>query len=490
MSLLQGCTDSPPVDPQAFRKIEDQPGLTAGNDDRQINQTSTDPPSVSAADEPNDAGPEESIALVPEEVYRPSDNRPRHDDARAAELGIRRYESQHLLLYTDIDPAIAQTLPPLMDQAYAAWVEYFGPLPPDREGTEYQLTGYIMRDRDRFLAAGMLPDAAQTSLVHGIHRGSEFWMNEQEYDYYRRHLMIHEGTHCYTMAVPGRRPPIWYLEGIAELFGTHRIDENGEVQFGVMTEERSPYVGFGRVEMIRDAVDAGEYRSVEGVVSLNDADFVNSRTDPYAWSWAFCKFLDTHPKYNHRFQQLARHVVGSEFYRILEEEFAPDRHELNIEWELFARTIDYGYDIPRAAIDFLKGEPLPPRASIATDVTADRGWSSSGVWLESGRTYEVTARGEVVLANDPEPWISHPDGVSIRYAAGRPIGRVVGIIIDLAQPGEAEPSAGEPLETLDIGATRTLKPSRSGTLYLRVNDFWSELADNEGAYRVTIRTPD
>ena len=170
MPLLQGCTDSPPVDPQAFRKIEDQPGLTAGNDDRPINQTPTDSPSVSAADEPNDAGPEESIAPVPEEVYRTSDNRPRHDDARAAELGIRRYESQHLLLYTDIDPAIAETLPPLMDQAYSAWVEYFGPLPPDRENAEYQLTGYIMRDRDRFLAAGMLPDAAQNSLVHGVHR--------------------------------------------------------------------------------------------------------------------------------------------------------------------------------------------------------------------------------------------------------------------------------------------------------------------------------
>ena len=57
-----------------------------------------------------------------------------HDDAQLAELGVHLYESNRLKLYTDIDPEIARQLPEYVDQAYEAMVEYFGPLPPNREG--------------------------------------------------------------------------------------------------------------------------------------------------------------------------------------------------------------------------------------------------------------------------------------------------------------------------------------------------------------------
>src|SRR5262249_62215349 len=79
-------------------------------------------------------------------VVRPTLPVPKHDDRRLAELGIRRYESKHLVLYTDIDPDAARPLPDLMDQAFAAWEAYFGPLPPDREGNVYHMIGYIMAD--------------------------------------------------------------------------------------------------------------------------------------------------------------------------------------------------------------------------------------------------------------------------------------------------------------------------------------------------------
>lgn len=485
IGALTGCGGESQTSPEDFQRLSEQPARAVAEPDKDSEPVRLPDGSSPPTGETTDYADEEQPALPElQEVYRPSDSRPRHDDERAAELGIARYESKRLLLYTDIDPEVAETLPPLMDQAYDAWVDYFGPLPPDREGTEYQMTGYIMRDRDRFIAAGMLPEAAQGSLIHGVHRGSEFWMNEQQYDYYRRHLMIHEGTHCYTMAVPGVRPPIWYLEGIAELFGTHQMDRTGEAEFRVMPEDRSPYVGFGRIEMIRNAIDAGESRSVDGLVSLSDADFAESQEDPYAWSWAFCKFLDANPNYQDRFRTLAHNVVGREFYRILAEEFETDRRELDIEWELFSRSIEYGYDIERSAIAFLRGEPLPADSSIAVDVAADRGWTSSGVWLEAGRNYDIAAEGEVVLANEPEPWISQPNGVSIRYASGKPIGRVLGVVINTASRLDGTPAA--PLEVLDIGANRALEPTRSGTLYLRVNDFWNELADNSGKYRITI----
>ncbi len=423
---------------------------------------------------------------APERIYRPDDARPRHDATRAAELGIQHYESRRLLLYTDIDPELARTLPPLMDQAYDALEDYFGPMPPARDDSDYQMTGYIMAERDRFLAAGMLPERALESLVHGVHRGAEFWMNEQEYDYYRRHLMIHEGTHCFMMVLPGQRPPVWYIEGMAEYFGTHRLDADGRATFGVMPDDPAAFVGFGRVEMIRSAVREGRVKNVADATGLTDDEFVESRTEPYAWSWAFCKFLDAHPRYQERFRALGQHLVGSEFHRLQRDSFAEDLPVLAVEWELFARNIEYGYDIPRAAIEFLRGEPLPPAASVTAHVAPDRGWQSSGVWVEAGQAYELTAQGEVVLADAPRPWLSEPQGISIRYSQGQPIGRVVAAIQSESPPGTD--GAGALWHVIDVGRATMLRPELSGTLYLRVNDFWSEVADNTGEYRVTIQS--
>lgn len=423
----------------------------------------------------------------PQPVYRPADARPRHDDARAAELGIQRYESRHLRLYTDIDPEIARTLPPLMDQAFAALAEYFGPLPPARDGADYQVTGYLMADRERFLTAGMLPQTALDLLVHGVHRGSEFWMNEQEYDYYRRHLLIHEGTHCFMTVLPGTNLPVWYMEGMAELFGAHRLDDSGHAVFGLMPDHPPDFVGFGRVEMLRQEVGEGRFRSLEGVLALTASDFIASRKEPYAWSWAFCKFLDAHPRYQQRFRALGRHLVDPDFGSVVQELFAPDVEVLAVEWELFVRNLEYGFDIPRAAIDFRRGIPLPLGGSRTVDVEAARGWQPSGVWLESGETYRLTAVGQVTLAYEPRPWISEPQGVSIRYAHSRPLGRLVAAIQAEQPPGPG--GEGALWRVIDVGREAQLTPEVSGTLYLRVNDAWSALSDNEGRYRVEMSRP-
>jgi hypothetical protein len=82
----------------------------------------------------------------------------------------------------------------------------------------------------------------------------------------------------------------------------------------------------------------------------------------------------------------------------------------------------------------------------------------------------------------PRPWISHPQGVTIRYCEGLPIGRLVGVVLPAA--------AGQsPSPVIDLGGAERFTADRDGRLYLRVNDFWSELADNAGGYRVEVRRP-
>jgi hypothetical protein len=287
------------------------------------------------------------------------------------------------------------------------------------------------------------------------------------------------------MVLPGDRPPVWYLEGMAEYFGAHRLHADGTAEFGVMPHDPARFVGFGRVEMIRTAINEGRLLTVAGVTELTDNEFLASRTEPYAWSWAFCKFLDAHPRYRDRFRALGQHLVGDEFYRLQQNSFAPDLPVLAVEWELFAHNLTYGYDIPRNAIDFRRGEPLPAGASVTVEVRPDAGWQPGGVWVEAGRRYVVSAVGEVVLAAEPRPWLSEPQGISIRYSQGKPIGRLVAAIQSEQPPGQD--GAGALWHVLDIGPSAELTPKVTGTLYLRVNDFWGEVADNTGEYRATIQ---
>lgn len=428
-----------------------------------------------------------SPAPVPE--FRPSDVRPKHDDKKLAAVGIRVFESKRLKLYTDIDPEQAAPLPRLLDAAYDAFVEYFGPLPPNRERSEFQVTGYVMSDKELFREAGLLP-ADLPGFLNGRHRGAEFWMNQQKHDYYRRHLLIHEATHCYMTILGGPLPPLWYVEGMAELFGTHHLEKDGTVRFRVFPQDELDYPGLGRIAIIRKEMAEGRGLSFDAVERLSGNQFL--KNEAYAWSWGLCALLDGHPRWREPFRALGRNFSYREFDRVYRAAFEPDLQMLRTEWSLYADGIQEGYDRERAAVAFVAAKPLADGASADVEVAAARGWQSTGLTLEAGVDYEVTATGRITLAKEPKPWISEPQGVSIRYFEGRPLGQLLAWIEPHGAP--ATRAAEEPedvplrrrLEVIPLGAKRRFRADRSGTLFLRTNDAFAELADNGGNFAVRV----
>lgn len=431
--------------------------------------------------------PGQPVAEPVQPLFRPSDSRPRHDDAKVKQAGIGKYVSRRLVLYTDMAPEAARPLPPLMDRAYEAWEAYFGPLPSDRERTDFQMTGYIMVDRQRFISTGMLPEDLP-GFQHGRHRGAEFWMNDQPTDYYRRHLMLHEGTHCFMTIVPQvLQPFVWYMEGMAELFGTHASDDRGGVQFRVLPEDKDRFQGLGRIRLIEDDVRQGALRDVESVMNLQPQDFL--KNEAYAWSWALCKFLDTHPRYRERFRHVVEHVSAGRQQTDFRKLFAPDWADLCEEWLLFAAHLCDGYDIERAAIEFKTGRPLGAmNGSAGVEIAADRGWQSTGVLVEKGRAYHITAAGRFTVAQQPKPWECEPQGVSIRYMDGKPLGLLIACIrgaTPVTKP--TKPPHTTMFDVIPLGRDRTFTAPVTGTLHVRVNEFWNELADNTGNVRVVIR---
>jgi hypothetical protein len=418
----------------------------------------------------------------PAPVFRRADRRPNIDDAKLQPLGIARFESKRLKLYTDVAAEKVRSALPAVDAAYDALVAYFGPLPPDPQRTDFQVTAYLMVDKPIFQKAGLLPDDLPPFL-NGRHRDQEFWANEQGTDYYRRHLIIHEFTHCFMFAIPEVHIPGWYMEGMAELFGTHRIDSSGRYDFRVMPDRPETFDGLGRIPLVRSEIAKGHWKSLNDLQRLTTQEFLDNTG--YAWSWAACAFLDGHPRYSQRFRELGRHTLGSEFQPALTRLFGNELEEIETEWALFTHQLQFGFDLSRAAIEFKTGQPLGAGESrSAIGIAANRGWQSGGIAVQKGERYEIEAAGEVVLATKPKPWISQPQGISIVYSEGRPIGTLLAAVHREPQGDEAEESM---LKEIVVGRKTTFLAAASGALYFRINDHWNSLVNNDGQYTVVVR---
>lgn len=397
------------------------------------------------------------------------------DDARIKAAGIRKLSGEHLTLYTDLpsSPAIDK-LPALFDQAYPQWREYFGKEPK----APWRVIGCLIGDKQKFQNAGLLP-ADLPPFLHGYYRSGRLWLYEQPSDYYRRHLLLHEGTHAFTDAALGGCGPPWYLEGIAELLATHSLAD-GKLQLNVYPAHREDVPLWGRVKLVRDAIDAGHPLAINDVMDYGAT--AHRQAEPYGWCWALAAFLDNHPRYRERFRKLTTLVRDATFNQKFRELIGEDWQQLADEWQVFAANLEYGYDFDRGKIEFKAGKPLPA-AGATVPVAADRGWQSSGYQLEAGKSYRITASGRFQLATKPRPWISEPNGVSIRYSQGKPLGLLLGAVYTPSKDPHARCALATPTA---IGLGATIKPARTGTLYLRVNDSMAELADNAGKLEVRI----
>lgn len=410
-------------------------------------------------------------------VFRPTWPKPEYSDDSLRRAMLERFTAPGFELITDMGPEKSRPLLALVEPLHRYHESYFGPLPRAADKSDYAVTAYVMRDQTLFENAGMLPDGGLLAF-HGRQIGPQFWMNDQPWDYYRRHLLLHEATHAYMRHLPGKAVdlPLWYLEGMAELLATHTIDDRGAVTFNIMPVDPQQFIGHERIAIVRRDIRQNGLRTIEQITTAEANDFANVET--YAWCWALCRFLDSHPRYQERFRQLARELIWKPLTPTLADLFQEDNDRLRVEWAAFASGIEYGYDFERTQLVTPGGQPLA--GAITTNVESDRGWQSTGITVQQGQTISVTADGSFTLADNPKPWTSEANGISFRYYDGQPLGRLVAAIIQLE--GDQANVTGP----LPLGNAARLEAPASGTLYLRLNDHWGELADNRGRVSVTI----
>jgi hypothetical protein len=399
------------------------------------------------------------------------------DDPSAGANGIRQVESKHLTLYTDLPPdEEVDALPEIFDQAFPQWCAYFGI--DEKQHAAWHVRAHLIKSRERFEAAGLLPPGGQ-SFKSGYAAKDALWILEQPTTYYRRHLLLHEGTHAFMLALVGDVGPPWYAEGVAELLATHRYDD-GKLTLNHFPVEPGDVLKWGRIEMVAADYAARRAKTLPKVFAYDPR--TDGENEWYAWVWAAAAFLDGHPRYQSRFRELPKLVREADFTEQGLRTFGNDWNRVSEDWQLFVANLDYGYDFSRMEIDTTPGKPLAAGGATAT-VAADRGWQSSAVRLEAGKTYRLTASGRYQVAKEPRIWWCEPGGVTIRYYRARPLG------ILLAAVRADEPTSNESsglIRPLVVGLETTFTAPRDGTLYLRINDSAGSLADNEGSLTVEI----
>jgi hypothetical protein len=403
-------------------------------------------------------------------------------EGKIAAAGIRKLTSPHLTLYTDVPSADeVDELPAVFEAAIPLWCAYFQ-LDPAKLA-EWRVVGCLIRDRERFQGAGLYPEDLP-DFPNGFSRGSQFWWFEQPSAYYRRHLMLHEGTHAFMTRWLGGAGPPWYMEGMAELLGTHRWDGKA-LQLAQMPTSKDEVPYWGRIKIVKDEFAAGRGMQLTDVMRY-DAQ-AHLRNEPYGWCWAAAHFLFRHPKSHDLFRALGSQAAdrsidfSNRFYNDLQKVWP----EVAEEWQLFVMNLDYGYDVARAAVVRKPAEPLPPAGATAT-LDAARGWQSTGIQVEAGKTYQLTAAGRFQVAQSPEPWWCEPGGITLHYYQQRPLGMLLAGVGEVADP----PGGITPLvHPTPIGLQGQFIPSASGVLFLSINESPAGLADNSGAVAVRVEVP-
>ena len=390
---------------------------------------------------------------------------------------IRKDRGKHLALYTDLPPQPAiDKLPHVFDLAVPKWCTYFGIDPQEYDAWRTQ--GFLMKEKRRFEAVGLLPEDLPP-FRSGYARGAQLWLYEQPTDYYRRHLLLHEGTHAFMYHALGGCGPPWYMEGMAELLGTHAYGD-GRITVAYFPASRDEVPMLGRIRMVQDAFKEGRALNLPDILAFDTRKHTDN--EAYGWCWAAAAFLDGHPQYRERFRELYRHVAAPNFNRKFAEAYREDWPHLIEEWQLFVATLEHGHDVARMAIDFTPCKPIDSGTARFT-VRADHGWQNTGLRLEQGVPYSVAARGRYQVADQPQIWWCEPGGVTIRYYDGRPLGMLLAAV----RPDEGAAGGVTPLiRPVAIGLRKAITPEASGTLYLRINDSAGELDDNAGELEVEI----
>ena len=170
--------------------------------------------------------------------------------------------------------------------------------------------------------------------------------NDQEDPDTSRDTLFHEGNHLLTYLIePSFRYPIWINEGMAEYFGTARIDDKGKFHVGGLQ--------YGRIVSLRTDEAAGQFMKLRDVLMTEQPGF---KARHYAVAWSFVHFMMESPEYGKTFKGFFANLSKNQDLDI-EKAYFNDGSTLNVPTlESTARAVEkrFGKSIEQLEAEWLQ----------------------------------------------------------------------------------------------------------------------------------------
>lgn len=396
--------------------------------------------------------------------------------------GFQRVSGKYVDVITDLplDEEL-KSLPLVFEKAMPLWCAVFGVDP--KEVADWHGEVFIMLDKQRFDRAGYIPGAVP-DFPYGFQYGDQMWVVEQQSTYYRRHLVLHEGTHWFMNRYFGSSGPPWLMEGMAEWLGTHQWDPGTEtLEMGIIPSNKDSFPYWGRVKRIQEQLAAGTAPSLESILRYGPT--AHRSVDAYAWSWAAVVFLAHHPDTQSAFQEMlegpmrADSALSRELFDKLKERWPAIRAQ----WRVLATDLDYDYE-PIIGMLRISETPQPIAKSLVTlEVQSNQTWQASGFYVRQGQQITIEATGRFKVKQIPQVWPSEANGITLEYFRGQPLGK---LLLRVVAPERTESDTTVPVDTIAVGSQLDWKATYTGELHFQINEPIKDLADNEGQISVRI----
>ena len=362
----------------------------------------------------------------------------------------RELRSANYVLYTDVSERSAKILLTKLETMHELIGGYYGKRP------QIPIECYVVSDIAKWNGQQLHPaGVAKIMELAGITLTARSVDSGQAkavvYSCDKHSIVQHEAVHAFCAQAFGSPGPVWYSEGMAEM-GQYWKPMELSVSIDPVVID---YLTHAPPKKMKDIVAAGQ--------------ITGDSWQAYAWRWALCHLLASNPNYARRFRKLGLNIMagGNDSF---DAAFGNVADNISFEYDQFVQNFGNGYRVDLCAWDWnVAASNLNSNGRTKTEIAAKAGWQPTKLEAREGVSYDYAAQGTWKTATTEEP-------VSADGAVGGR-GKLIGVILhDFKLEGPFE-----------LGDRGSFTAPATGQLYLRCNDSWTELADNDGEITVHLR---
>ncbi len=146
---------------------------------------------------------------------------------------------------------------------------------------------------------------------------------------------------------------------------------------------------------------------------------------------------------------------------------------------MLVEDLEEGYDVDRSFPVHVAQPDNRATGSVKLAVKANLGWQDTGQSFDKGQGVRLECKGRFTVNDSPRPWISEPQGISIEYHRGHPLGKVVAVFVAL--------DGSSVSERMPVGNAAVVTAPFDGSLWLQINDSSASRSNNSGGVDVLIQ---